>query len=157
MPGSQSKSLTDRWHLFLATFAGTGYIPLAPGSWGSLFGAILFWFLAPYPTWMLILITGIVFFLGVWSSTYIENTTNTTDPGMIVIDEVAGMWFVLLFVPQSFVHYLYAFILFRIFDVLKPPPASQLQSVHKGWGVMLDDIAAGVYAVLLMLIGMWIF
>ena len=157
MPVSQSRTLADRWHLIFATVGGAGYIPLAPGSWGSLIGAILFWFLAPYPTWILVLITAVVFFLGVWSSTSIENTTKTTDPGLIVIDEVAGMWFVLIFVPQSFVHYLYAFILFRIFDVLKPPPASQLQSVHMGWGVMLDDIAAGVYAVLLMLIGMWIF
>lgn len=140
-----------------ATVAGTGYIPLAPGSWGSLIGAILFWFLAPNPTWILALITAIIFFLGVWSSTHIENTTNTTDPGLIVIDEVAGMWFVLIFVPQTFVHYLFAFILFRIFDVLKPPPANYLQSVHKGWGVMLDDVAAGVYAVILMHIGMWIF
>jgi len=148
---------TDKIHLGIATVGGTGYLPFAPGTWGSIVAAVLFWFVSQAPVYLIVGLFVLLFLAGTWSSTHIENISRETDPGIIVIDEMLGMWISLLFVPKTFVLYLYAFLLFRIFDIVKVPPAKKLQELHGGWGVMLDDVTAGIYALILMHVGLFLF
>jgi phosphatidylglycerophosphatase A len=72
----------------------------------------------------------------------------TPDPSIVVIDEIVGIWITLMFVPKTWVAVLIAFIAFRVFDILKPPPARNVEQIPNGWGIMLDDVIAGVYACL---------
>lgn len=144
-------------HLLIATFFGSGFLPAIPGTWGSLVTAILIWFLPSLPWGIEILLLVLIFFIGVWSSTQVERISQSTDPGYIVIDEFIGMALVLMTIPKSFVLYLFAFLLFRIFDIVKPTPVKQLQELPEGWGVMIDDIVAGIYAIIVLQLGRLIF
>ncbi len=144
-------------HLLIATFFGSGFLPAIPGTWGSLVTAVLIWFLPAIPWGVELVILIVLFFLGVWSSTQVERVSQSTDPGYIVIDEVIGMALVLMTIPKSFVLYLFAFFLFRIFDIVKPRPVSQSQNFSEGWGVMIDDVLAAIYAIILLQIGRLIF
>lgn len=156
MSGLTTEHWTDKIHLGFVTVGGVGFLPVAPGTWGSLIAVILFWFIEPLPPYLIIGAIVLLLLLGAWSSTRIEKFANLTDPGLIVIDELVGMWISLLFVPRIFVLYLFAFLLFRIFDIVKIAPAKQLQDLHGGWGVMLDDIVAGIYALILMHLGLFL-
>jgi len=144
-------------HLLIATFFGSGFLPAIPGTWGSLFTALLIWFLPSIPWGFEFVILIAIFFLGVRSSTQVERVSQSTDPGYIVIDEFIGMALVLMTVPKSFVLYLFAFLLFRIFDIVKPAPVNQLQDLPEGWGVMVDDVVAGIYAIIVLQLGRLIF
>ncbi len=140
------------------TGLGTGYAPIAPGTAGSLLGLVLF-FLFPLNGWYWLAITVLVFFIGVWTSTIIEKEKGE-DPPIVVIDEVVGQWVALLFIPfYSLKIYILAFLLFRLFDVRKPPPIDQSQRLKAGYGIMIDDVLAGIYAnIILQLIfrtGLW--
>ena len=84
-------------------------------------------------------------FLGVWSGSEIEREKGK-DPQIVVIDEVVGQWIALLLVPQTMIWFAVSFLLFRFFDILKPWPINQLQSLPGGWGIMIDDVLAGIYA-----------
>ncbi|MCF7803398.1 MAG: phosphatidylglycerophosphatase A [Candidatus Marinimicrobia bacterium] len=154
MSAPSSDSWTDRLNLLFATVGGSGLLPIAPGTWGSLVAAIIFWLLPEMLPAMELAIIALLLLLGVWSSAVVEQRNGITDPGLIVIDELVGMWIGLLFLPKTFVLYLFAFLIFRIFDIVKIPPAKQLQNLHGGWGVMLDDVAAGLYTLILMQIGL---
>lgn len=154
MPGTNPEPSGGKFSLALATFGGVGFFPMAPGTAGSAVGAFLFWFIGSLPLVIRILVTVAVFFLGVWSGDVVEQHSEMRDPGYIVIDEVAGMWLTLLLLPHTLWGFLFGFALFRIFDIVKPVPVNQLQSVHGGWGIMLDDVAAGAYAALICQIGM---
>ena len=142
--------ITDRLHLGYATLLGLGRLPLASGTWGSLVAAILFWFIAGWALWIRIVLILVVIALGIWSSGRAEVLLEQTDPGEVVIDEVAGMWLTLLFISKTFALYLLAFILFRIFDVIKPVPVNRLQRLPLGWGIMLDDLGAALYSVIIL-------
>ena len=87
----------------------------------------------------------ITYITGVWAAGLIEQEKGD-DPGLVVIDEFAGQWIALIFVPQTIPVYLAAFVLFRFFDILKPFPVRQAEKLPAGWGVMTDDIMAGLYA-----------
>jgi phosphatidylglycerophosphatase A len=89
--------------------------------------------------------------IGVLAATIVERETELPDPGHVVIDEVAGQWIALSFSRVNLSHLLAGFLLFRLFDIVKPWPARRLEHLPGGWGIMLDDVAAGVYALLLML------
>ena len=131
-------------HYLIATFLGSGYFPKAPGTAGSLVAVLLFWFLQfPFP-YQMVLLTAL-FFIGVWSAAYVEKAEGE-DPGKVVIDEVVGQGVALLFVPQQILYYGVSFVLFRIFDIWKPVPVKQLERLPGGWGIMADDVMAGVYA-----------
>lgn len=137
----------------LATFFGTGYAPIAPGTVGSLALVLLYWFTPPMTTIFLIGVTIAVTLVGVFSATMTEKETQAKlgkdagqDPGIIVIDEVAGMLVALIAVPKTIGFVIAAFILFRIFDITKPFPVRNFEKLHSGWGIMLDDVMAGVYA-----------
>ena len=133
---------------FLATWFGCGLLPKAPGTWGSLgalpFGALLAWWGGPA---LLLAASGLVLVVGLWASDRYATALGLDDPGVVVIDEVVGQWLAL--VPAATIWWLYipAFIAFRFFDVLKPWPVSWAdRSLHGGWGIMLDDVLAGIYA-----------
>ena len=139
----------------IATFFGSGLIRPASGTWGSLaaFGVGLVVLAASVPAWALGLMSVAAYCLGYWAALRWTASDDTdTDPSAIVIDEVAGMWLVMAFVPPTLAALAAAFFLFRLFDVLKPWPASWAdQSLKGAHGIMLDDIFAGVWAVLVIL------
>ncbi len=136
---------------FLATGFFSGYSPAIPGTAGSLVGLILY-FIPGMEQSAILISASIVFLLtGVYVSRKMEEAFGI-DPQIVVIDEIVGMWISLLFLPKSILNALCAFIFFRIYDTIKPPPARNLERLRFGWGIMMDDVAAGVYANLSTLI-----
>ena len=141
------------WAFAVATFFGVGRLKPGPGTWASI-AAILLWAvaaravrLAPHAL-LAALLAGIALalVLGVPASTIAARQSQIHDPGFVVIDEVIGQWIALLFCPPDWAHALIALVLFRLFDILKPPPVRQLESLPAGWGIVFDDVAAGLYA-----------
>jgi phosphatidylglycerophosphatase A len=122
-----------------------GYIPFAPGTFGSIFAVIVYLFVPGSDSVHLLWWVLILFFVGVWSAARIEKMTGIEDNGIIVIDEIAGQLVALLLVGKSLKWLAIGLILFRLFDIIKPFPARQSESLKSGWGVMTDDIIAGVY------------
>lgn len=149
----QDSGSKSRWAFAVATFFGVGYLKPAPGSWASA-AAVLLWaafyrFVHPSPQVVaLALGCGIALTLvfGVPAATIAERQSGRHDPGFIVIDEIAGQWIALLFCPFDWRYALLAFLLFRVIDVTKPFPARQLERLPNGWGIVFDDVAAGLYA-----------
>jgi phosphatidylglycerophosphatase A len=137
----------------LSTFFFSGYLPRAPGTWASGFTAVILFFAWPhFWIYQLVLIAG-VFVLGARISGKAEAFYGH-DGRPIVIDEVAGQMVALFMVPQKFLPFFLGFVFFRIFDIIKPPPAKQWESYRRGWGVMADDLAAGFYAACLLQIAL---
>ncbi|MCW9033852.1 MAG: phosphatidylglycerophosphatase A [Rhodospirillales bacterium] len=145
----------------LATWFGSGLLPKGPGTWGSLAALPFGWLLIVYTgSTGLLVATVAIFFIG-WlaSNKYMEQASTKHDPGEIVIDEVAGQWLSLFpvsyFLGQAdIIGVIAAFILFRIFDILKPWPIRLLDSkVGGGFGVMVDDIGAGIVAAIILWFG----
>ena len=122
---------------------------MASGTVGSLVTLIALW-LIPFTTLALLVTLAIVTLVGIWAGSRVERAIDAKDPGIIVIDEVAGMLVSVLFVPRTIPVLVTAFLLFRVFDIWKPFPARQLQEMHGGVGVMLDDLIAGAYALALI-------
>lgn len=125
---------------------GIGYIPFAPGTFASGAAALLYLYvpaIRELPMLALLIVLSTV--IGVWAGGVMEKEYGE-DPSQAVIDEVAGQWIALLFVPFSPLTVLLAFILFRLFDVLKPGPVDWAQRFPGGWGIMSDDVLAGVFA-----------
>jgi phosphatidylglycerophosphatase A len=142
--------------LALATSAGIGYIPFAPGTFGSLTGLLLWWLLPASWGVQLVVIAGL-FVLGSWSASVAERHFSSTDPGPVVIDEVMGMLVTLFLNPVGWIGATIGFLLFRASDIVKPYPANRLERLHGGVGVMADDLLAAVYAnmVLRAGLGLW--
>ena len=144
------------YHEMIATGLGVGHFPYGPGTMGALL-AILIWFLitttAGYSTWLTItfVLVGVFTFQGVWSSTVAERYWGE-DPSRVVIDEVVGQWITLLAIPATFSwwHVLTAFVLFRFFDIVKPLGVRKMENFKGGWGIMADDILAGIYGAILL-------
>ena len=128
---------------FVATFFYLGKLPFAPGSWGSL-GALLLWLLLPVTFSVHLSVIIILFVLGVYSSNKVAEDLDDHDPSEVVIDEVVGMGISLFMLQHSFWLYLLSFILFRVFDILKPSFIYRSQNLSGGWGIMLDDVLAGL-------------
>lgn len=135
-------------YYILGSGFGSGYFPIAPGTAGSIVGLLIF-FLMPIGLHYWLIIICLFFILGVWAATQIEREKGH-DPGLVVVDEMVGQWIALLFIPVTLFHYAAAFILFRFFDILKPFPINRSQNLKEGWGIMIDDVLAGVYANLLL-------
>jgi phosphatidylglycerophosphatase A len=146
------------WHpaAALATWFGIGLLPIAPGTWGSLAALPLAWAICSrWGASGLALAFLVVSALGVWAAGAVARAGKARDPGMVVIDEVAGQWLVLLAAPLGPLPWSIAFLLFRLFDIWKPWPVNWLdRHVEGGCGIMLDDIAAAVYALLALRIGL---
>lgn len=139
-----------------ASFGYVGFAPIAPGTVGSL-AAIPFFLLlrlAGSPG-LELAVSALIVVAGAWSARLTEQALGVEDPGPVVIDEVVGMFVSLLWLPASWPIVLAAFLAFRVFDILKPWPAGRLEHVPGGWGVMADDVMAGVYANLLVQALVW--
>ena len=139
-------SLLKHPGVLLATGFGSGLSPFMPGTVGTLASLILFAFLQD-TTWILLGICVIGFFAGIWFCEITSRKLGVHDHGGIVWDEFIGMWITMLWVPISTTNLILAFILFRIFDILKPWPIGELDKrVHGGLGIMIDDVVAGIFA-----------
>ena len=129
----------------IATLGFVGYLPVAPGTWGSLVSAVFVAFLNPSSTVQAVLIV-IGFVIGTISCTVAERVIGRTDSGHIVIDEFIGFLVSVVYLPQTYGYIIAAFFLFRFFDILKPFPIRQAERTLKGgFGIMTDDVLAGIY------------
>jgi phosphatidylglycerophosphatase A len=133
----------------LATAFGVGYIPFASGTFGSAVGLLLWWVLPSSPVGQAVAMFAL-FVLGSWTGSVAERHFGRTDPSQVVIDEVLGMWITLFLNPVGWSHLLAAFLLFRVFDIIKPFPANRFERLPGGIGVMADDAMAAVYANLVL-------
>ena len=159
--------MKTRIHKIIATAGGAGYFPVAPGTAGAVVGVLIFWlmhqiYFSVYedPQVFLLLFIGMILlflYLGVIATDHLEKEWGK-DPSKVVMDEVIGVWIALLFVPVTWVNLLLAFALFRLFDIWKPLFIRKLEAIKGGWGVMLDDVLAGVYAniVLQVILYFWV-
>lgn len=148
-----------RFVLFFATGFGLGYLPYAPGTFGSVVGAAFVWLLKDL-TWLPYLATALTFAVfAAWISGFADMILKTKDNQKIVIDEIAGMLVTMALVPMTWRTLLAGFILFRLFDIWKPFPVRLIQDrVPGGWGVVGDDVLAGVYAnFILQILIRWVF
>ena len=139
----------------VATFFGIGRMKPGPGTWGSA-ATVLLWAAGAYGTslWLrtpvCIALAVLVTLIGIPAATRVARGSGAKDPQFVVIDEVAGQLIALIAVPLAWKTFLAAFILFRAFDIVKPLPVRQLERLPEGTGIMLDDVAAGIYALAVM-------
>ena len=148
---SSGSRRTPLWATLVATLFGIGRLRPGPGTWGSA-ATVLLWaalghalvpaLRTPVAIALVILIT----LIGIPAATEVARCSGIKDPQFVVIDEVAGQLVALIAVPFAWKSFLSAFILFRAFDIVKPPPVRQLEAIPEGAGIVLDDIAAGLYA-----------
>ncbi len=137
--------------VYLATIFGIGYFPVAPGTAGTLFAALIYYILPAslfktnYDNFIVVIFLTGLSLIGVVITSLAEKTLGHDD-GKIIIDEFVGYFVTILFLPKSLLLAIYAFIFFRVFDIAKPQPIYKVQSLPKGWGIMVDDIVAGVFA-----------
>jgi phosphatidylglycerophosphatase A len=146
---------TPRLAMLIATFFGVGRLRPGPGTWASA-TTVLLWAAfaqALAPSQRMPVVIGLVFLvvlIGIPSATAVARDSGIKDPQFVVIDEVAGQLVALISAPFAWKSFLAGFILFRVFDILKPPPVRQLEALPEGAGIVLDDIAAGIYALVAM-------
>lgn len=146
---------TPLWATLTATFLGIGRMRPGPGSWASAAAGLLWWVVwrwTPPDTHLLtsLLLVALAVGIGIPAASRVARASGTRDPGIVVIDEVAGQLITFLAVPLSWKSLLAGFILFRGFDILKPPPLRQLEQLPGGVGIVVDDVAAGLYALAIM-------
>lgn len=145
-----SKVLSDPVN-FLAFGFGTGLAPWAPGTFGSLPGLALFWFTRDVGLYVQLTIAFALFMAGIWVCGESARRIGVHDHGGIVWDEITGMYVTLLLAPQSPLGFAIAFVLFRFFDIVKPWPIRELDHrLSGGLGIMLDDLAAALYSLILL-------
>lgn len=180
-PSRPVRSVKDYLALAIAT-CGVGYLPLAPGTWGSLVGVglYLFWqrvwlrfyftfgngdsifigYQALWTTLTLLLLMGVTM-VGIWAATRVEKLSGRKDPSIVVIDEVAGQLITLSIIPHfdyaEWPLFLVGFLLFRAFDIWKPYPIRRLETLESGLGIMADDVLAGIYAAIALSLGVAIY
>jgi phosphatidylglycerophosphatase A len=136
----------------IGTWLGCGYAPIAPGTAGSLAGliiAIALNYFGGYGRGTLLVLTAILLAPGIWASGVVAKQTGKPDPQIVVVDEVIGQWITLAGVATyNWKTWLTAFVLFRLLDMWKPAPARQLEALHGGFGIVADDVMAGLYGAL---------
>jgi len=144
---AEKNRISERIGLALATGLGSGYFPIAPGTVGTALAVPLVYVagLRFYP-YLYIAAGIIIFFVGVWASFIGERHFKDKDPGKVNIDEIAGFFVAMLYVPVNWKTALLGFFIFRIMDIVKPPPVRSVERLNGGWGIMLDDIVAGIYS-----------
>lgn len=164
--------MRTKWAWVVGTFFGAGALKPGPGTWGSV-AATLIWILLfanPFSfdfaiavghlhhsihvdvAWISLLLALLATAIGIPAATTIARESGRKDPQNVVIDEVAGQWLTLAAAAPDWKHALAGLVLFRLFDITKPWPARQLEHLREGWGIMLDDLAAGVYGALVLLV-----
>ena len=142
--GHQSPYKISFFSKIIATGFFTGYSPIAPGTAGSLIAVLIYWVFIN-SNFQLLILSAIFFAIGVITSGEFEKRDGH-DPSIVVVDEIVGMWVALLFVQKEIGTVLFSFFVFRIMDVIKPPPAKNFDRMNGGIGIMMDDVVAGVYA-----------
>jgi len=148
--------MTDPVH-FLAFGFGTGLAPVAPGTFGSLPGILLFWLTMDYGLYVQLAVALSITLAGIWICGESARRIGVHDHGGIVWDEIVGMYITLFAAPVSVVGWVLAFVIFRIMDIVKPWPIRDLDHrLGGGVGIMLDDLAAALYAAILLAFGGWI-
>jgi phosphatidylglycerophosphatase A len=149
--GAGAPRRTPLWATLVGTFFGIGRVRPGPGSWASA-ATVLSWASLAYGvppsfrTSAAIGLAALVTLIGIPAATLVAGGAGAKDPQFVVIDEVAGQLVALIAVPLAWKSFLAGFILFRVFDILKPPPVRQLEAIPEGAGIVLDDVAAGLYA-----------
>ncbi len=151
-PPAEKKTL---WAWAVGTFFGAGLLKPGPGTYGSI-AAVLLWFIAAHVLQVTTLTLAIgtavaalvATLIGIPAATIVARESGREDPGHVVIDEVAGQLIALIAIPADWQHAVLSLLLFRFFDILKPPPIRQLERLPEGTGIMLDDVAAGLLALL---------
>ena len=147
--------MTNRLALLLATWFGSGYLPKAPGTWGTVFALFpLAWIAARFqlPAWLFFSAAIFLFPISVWAATRTARITGRKDPQIVVIDEVLGAWVAFAAAPVVNLNWCFAaFLLFRLFDIWKPWPIRRLESLPGGIGIMSDDLLAGAYAAIVII------
>ena len=139
-------SVTERLAFALATGFGSGYSPIAPGTAGSAVGLVFVWGMSYLNLPGQIAAVIVVSVLSIIAADIVARTTGLKDPGLVVADEIAGMMVTMIAIPFTLKTALIGFILFRVMDVVKPPPARQFERFKGGVGIVADDLMAGVYA-----------
>jgi phosphatidylglycerophosphatase A len=143
------------WAELVATFFGIGRLKPGPGTWGSV-ATVVLWYLASsripleLRTWATIVAAILVTLIGIPAATRVARASGLKDPQFVVIDEVAGQLVALIGVPLGWKTFLAGLILFRVFDILKPPPVRQLEGLPEGFGIVVDDLGAGLYALIIV-------
>ncbi len=150
-PAGEVRLRTQRWAMLVGTFFGIGRMRPGPGTWASATAVLLWAALAhalapPLRAPVVSILAVLVMLIGIPAATRVARGSAMKDPQFVVIDEVAGQLVALIAVPLAWKSFLAGFILFRVFDILKPPPVRQLEALPEGTGIVLDDIAAGLYA-----------
>jgi len=139
----------------IATVGGIGHAPWASGTVASV-AAVGVWYCWHPSAWTQVVVIGIVAATGVWAADRWAKRFGNDDPSQVVVDEVAGMWIALVGLPRSVIVAATALLLFRLLDIVKCPPMRQLERLPGGWGIMADDLAAGVIARIALGVGLWL-
>jgi len=144
---------------WIATCFKVGYLPFAPGTWGSVFAILLWWvLLKDLNTYIFGAIIIIFLLIGIVVSNIIIDQSGDHDPSHIIIDELVGQWLALFLIPDGFFNIAISFILFRFFDIIKPWPIRLIEKFPKGLGVMSDDLTAGhITLILIQIINIYLF
>ena len=145
MKEREGKSLYHKFMVFAATGAYSGYSPVAPGTAGTLVTIPLVYLLSFFPSRTHLFAILILFFLGVLSSSFCVRAFKQKDPSRVVIDEVVGFLITMFLVPLTARTVLLGFFIFRLADIIKPFPARRSEKLPSGWGIMMDDVFAGIY------------
>ena len=154
-PAGASRPRAPLWATLIATFFGIGRMHPGPGTWAST-AAVVLWAAVSYKlapslrTSVAIALAVLVTLIGIPAATRVARASATKDPQFVVIDEVAGQLIALIGAPLTWKTFLAGFILFRAFDIVKPPPVRQLERLPAGTGIVLDDVAAGIFALVVM-------
>ena len=139
----------------ISTWFFCGYAPVGPGTAGSLAAIAIAWFI-PAPPWAFAIFGLILAVPGIWAAGVTARELGRKDPQIVVVDEVVGQWITLAGAAQlNWKSFLAAFVLFRLFDIWKPPPVRQLERLPEGTGIVVDDLMAGIYGALVLLVARW--
>ena len=143
------------WATLVATYFGAGRLKPGPGTWGSLATMLTWRALSHFlpAMWVLptnILLAIVAVAIGIPAATRVARASHTKDPQFVVIDETAGQLITLIGAPLAWKSFLAGFILFRVFDIVKPPPVRQLERLPEGTGIVVDDVAAGIYGLVVL-------
>ncbi|MCZ6639329.1 MAG: phosphatidylglycerophosphatase A [Candidatus Dadabacteria bacterium] len=142
----------------IATVFYVGLIPIAPGTFGTIAAIPLFYALSFTPLYLYLAITVLIILISVWASGVAEEIFGKTDPGEVVADEVCGYLVTMILVPLTLGNIFFGFLLFRLFDIAKPYPIRKFERLPGGWGIVMDDVMAGVYScITLHILGRWFF
>ncbi|MGA2743874.1 MAG: phosphatidylglycerophosphatase A [Candidatus Sulfotelmatobacter sp.] len=151
MNAASEPAVAPLWATLVATFFGIGRLRPGPGTWASAVTVII-WAAVAYElspslrTPVAVVLAVLVTLVGIPAATRVARAASAKDPQFVVIDEVAGQLIALIAVPLAWKTFLASLILFRVFDIVKPPPVRQLEKLPEGTGIMLDDVAAGIFA-----------